>query len=74
MFELDLERMKNTIETLGIKQKVISERAGISESALCLILQGKRKCEAGEYAGLCKAINVGINEFLKPRQPDETKN
>lgn len=63
--------MNATIDSLGIKQKAISEKIGLSESALCLILQGKRKCEAGEYAGICNAMNVGIGEFLKTRTPEK---
>ena len=49
----DTAKMKKYIDSSGIKQKSISEKAGIPEPALSLILQGKRKCEIGEYASIC---------------------
>lgn len=73
MFEVDIEEIKSFICKSGLKQKSISQRSGISEVALSLILQGKRKCEAGEYASLCKTLKVNPNKFLKPRLPAETK-
>ena len=67
MFEMDVLGMKKYIRENGLKQKVISERAGMTEARLCMILQGKRKCEAGEYAGLCNALGVCASKFMKPR-------
>lgn len=69
MFELDSEGMKKFIESSGLKQKAISEKSGISESALSLILQGKRKCEIGEYATICGVLGVNTDRFLRPRIP-----
>lgn len=71
MLVFDVAKMKVRIESLGIKQKAISEKSGISEVALSLILQGKRKCEIGEYASICEVLGVNIGEFLKPRMPSE---
>ena len=62
--------IKDFIKNVGIKQKVISQKSGIPEVQLSLILQGKRKCEAGEYASLCKVLGVSPNKFLKPRLPE----
>lgn len=72
MFVLDSEEMKNFIESSGIKQKAISEKSGISESALSLILQGKRRCEIGEYATICHVLGVNTDKFLHPREPSKT--
>lgn len=69
MFEFDSREMKNYIEEAGLKQKTISEKAGISEAALSLILQGKRRCEIGEYATICWALGVNTDKFLHPRMP-----
>ena len=69
MLVFDSNKMKECIETSGLKQKAISEKTGISEPALSLILQGKRKCEIGEYATICKVLDVGMDKFLKPRMP-----
>lgn len=65
----DFLAMKGYIDKQGIKQKVVSEKAGISEVSLSLILQGKRKCEAGEYASLCNVLGANPNMFMKPREP-----
>lgn len=67
MLVLDTESLRKRIEESGFKQKAISEKAGISETALCLILQGKRKCETGEYASICAALGLPVDTFLKPR-------
>lgn len=69
MFVLDSEEMKVFIESSGLKQKSISEKSGISESALSLILQGKRRCEIGEYATICHVLGVNTDKFLKPGPP-----
>ena len=69
MFVLYSEEMKKFIEASGIKQKAISEKTGISETALSLILQGKRRCEIGEYATICWVLGVNTDKFLRPREP-----
>lgn len=71
LFVLDSEEMKKYVESCGIKQKVISEKSGLSESALSLILQGKRRCEVGEYATICHVLGVNTDKFLRPKKPDE---
>lgn len=71
MFVLDTEGMKAFIEASGLKQKTISEKAGLSETALSLILQGKRRCEIGEYATICWVLNVNTDKFLQLRMPDQ---
>lgn len=40
----------------------------MSEVKFCMILQGQRKCEVGEYASICDALDVELEKFL------ETKN
>lgn len=66
MIVFDSAEMKKCVEASGLKQKVIAERAGISESTLSLILQGKRRCEIGEYATICWVLGVNADRFLKP--------
>jgi hypothetical protein len=68
---LKTDLLKKYVEDTGIKQKILAERAGINESALCFILQGKRKCEAGEYGNLCFALGVPLDTFLKPEIPEK---
>lgn len=71
---LDFLELKEYIDKAGLKQKSVAEKAGIPEVQLCLILQGKRKCEVGEYASICNALGVNIGKFIrKVRMPDKTK-
>ena len=69
---LDLIELKDFIDKSGLKQKTIAEKSGISEVQLCLILQGKRKCEVGEYASICGALGVKVDKFI--RKSSKTKN
>lgn len=69
MIALDSEKMKKYVESSGMKQKAISEKSGLTESALSLILQGKRRCEIGEYATICHVLGVNTDKFLCSREP-----
>lgn len=73
MCEVDISELKRYIHNIGVKQKSIAQRSNMSEARLSLILQGKRKCEAGEYASICKSIGVSVNKFLKPKLPEKAK-
>lgn len=48
----------------GMKHVVLAEKANISEVSLCNILQGKRKCEAGEYVRICLGLGVEPGSFM----------
>jgi predicted transcriptional regulator len=61
---LDYEALKKYIEKVGLKQKAIAQKANMPEARLCLILQGKRKCEVGEYARICSSLGVEIDRFI----------
>lgn len=67
---VDVNELKDYIEDAGMKQKSIAEKTGLDESKLCLILQGKRKLEAGEYANICKILKVPMSKFVKEKSPD----
>lgn len=66
---LDIVKLKQYIEQSGIKQKFISEKTSIPEPTLSLILNGKRKCEVGEYASICNALGVEFEVFVSPAEP-----
>ena len=66
-FFLDCWRLKEFVDKSGLKQKVISEKSGVPEVKLCLILQGKRRCEVGEYASICDVLGVNFAEFIRKR-------
>ncbi|MCD8046212.1 MAG: helix-turn-helix transcriptional regulator [Clostridiales bacterium] len=69
---VDVAEMKAYIESAGYKQKAIAEKIGMGEANLCQALLGKRKLEAGEYAGICNAIGVPMSKFIHPQMPEET--
>lgn len=73
MVGLDINGMKKYIDDSGLKQKTVAKKAGLDEVKFCLVLQGKRKLEASEYANICKAMDVSMSRFLKPQLPDKTK-
>ncbi len=60
----DRKAMKKMITEKGYKQKIIAERAQISERQLSLILSGKRKCDVEEYVRICTALEVPIQTFI----------
>lgn len=62
--KLDVGELKRFVESTGIKQKYISAQTGIPESILSNILQGKRKCEVGEYASICAILDVPVERFI----------
>ena len=65
MYQFNHEALKAEINSSGMKQKAIAMKAGIKENHFCLILSGKRKCEAGEYISLCKVLEVNLGSFMK---------
>lgn len=63
--------MRKYIEKSGIKQKHVASKAGIDESSLSLILNGKRKCAVDEYLRLCNALQVTFSEFIESETGDK---
>lgn len=70
MYQFDYEALKTAIDSSGMKQKVVAVKAGLKENHFCLILSGKRKCEAGEYISLCKALNIEPGAFMEEVKKD----
>lgn len=64
-------KIKNFIERNGIVQKMISEKTGLSEVAICELLNGKRKIEINEYLAICKALNVHYSFFIDERNDSD---
>jgi transcriptional regulator with XRE-family HTH domain len=57
----------------GIKKKYIAEKAKISENALNLALNGKRRLLADEYVKICIALNVPFDKFVTSTSGDDGK-
>lgn len=48
----------------GIKQRFISDKTGIPENILSMILNGKRKMDADEFVEIILALGVDANFFI----------
>lgn len=70
MFVVNINAIKEYLDSSGLKQKVVAERAGLDSNKFCLILQGKRRLEASEYANICKTVGVPMDKFLQARDTD----
>ena len=68
----DRAKLKRFIDEKGYKQKVIAQKAGITEHQLSLILQGKRKCDIDEYVRLCVTLEVPFTEFINEEKLNST--
>ncbi len=64
MFEIDINAMKDYIVKIGMKQKVIAQKSGMSEGQICRTLQGERKLMAEEYINICYVLQVPMTKFL----------
>lgn len=65
----DYKALKNYIDATGLKQRTLAIRSGVPEVQLCMILQGKRKCEVGEYASICEVLGIEMERFIKEKAP-----
>jgi len=63
--------IKEYIDKQGIKKKHVAEKAGMTENALHLALNGKRKLLADEYVSICRALGVSYDRFIK--KTDDSK-
>lgn len=59
------EKIKTYIEENGIKQNYLSEKTGIPENTLSIILNGKRRLSADEFVSIILVLGVDPNYFLK---------
>ncbi len=58
------QRIKSYLIENGIKQTFLSEKTGISNSILSLMLSGARKIDVMEYFQICKALKVDMQTFV----------
>lgn len=62
---LDIEKLRNYIESHGIKKSFVAEKAKINRTSLSMILNGKQKCTADQYIAICKVIEKRPEDFVK---------
>lgn len=58
------QNINSYLEQQGIKKKFLAEKANITENALNLALNGKRRLLADEYVRICSALNVPLDIFI----------
>lgn len=58
------EKVRAYIEQHGLKQKVVAERAGISNTTFNAIINGKRTMYAEDLKAVCLALNVSPELFI----------
>lgn len=58
--------INNTMTDLGIKQKIIAEKIGVSEDRVSRILSGKSKMLADEMINICVLLDIDPNVFRQP--------
>lgn len=57
------ERIAQYIVENGVPQKQLAQRANMSETALSLSLNGKRRLLADEYIRICNALCLPCDKF-----------
>lgn len=58
------QKVSKYINDNGIKQKFVSEKTGIPENVLSMILNGKRGMTADEFVEIVIALNTDANKFI----------
>ena len=59
------EKVREYIDTHGLKQKAVAERAGIPNVTFNAILNGKRKMYAEDLKAICFALEVPVSTFIE---------
>lgn len=62
------EKIKYYIESHGIKQAFIANKAGMTLSNLNESLNGKRKFTVDEYFGVCTALGLPVDYFYEEEE------
>lgn len=64
--------IKRYLDEKGIKSTHVCERSGITQNALTLTLNGKRKMLADEYVAICRVLGVPLNFFVPETEDHKT--
>lgn len=61
---LNIQRMNEVMKKSGLKKCYIAERIGLSPSQFAMVLTGRRKMQADEYAAFCTLFDASANDFV----------
>lgn len=65
------QKIKKYLEENGIKQKFLSDKTGIPENTLSMMLSGSRKIDADELVKIVISLNLDANYFIKDVSNEE---
>lgn len=61
------------LKQVGLKQKVVAEKAGISEKKFSALMTGRSTLNADDLMKICIVLNVSPEEFVTFKRDGETK-
>lgn len=65
-------RIGDYMKSHGIKATFLTECIGLHPASMSLLVNGKRNINVVEYAKICEALEVGLDEFIPEfRKGDE---
>jgi len=74
-YEDIVDNIKKIISVKGVKQRVVAERAGFSQSEFSNILNGRRKLLRVEHIlPIAKALDVDVNTLYYPPKEEDEEN
>ncbi|MCI6378024.1 MAG: helix-turn-helix domain-containing protein [Clostridiales bacterium] len=59
------QRIRAYIEGRGLERTQVAAGAGVTETELALMLQGKRRITTADYERLCRAMRVRPDAFYR---------
>lgn len=67
------ERLANYIKENGIKQSYVTEKSGIPENTLSMILNGKSRLDADKLEDIIIALNIEPSLIILPIKKSTTE-
>lgn len=58
-------KIKEYLQTNGIKQTFLADKTGLSDSQVSEICNKDRRIDCIEYYKICKALNVPLEYFIE---------
>ena len=57
------EQLTEYINSIGIKQKTIAEKCGMTEMAVSSSMRNERKLTLDEYGAICEFLGLSLDTF-----------
>lgn len=62
------EKVREYIDSQGLKQVAVAQKAGIPKTTFNAIMNGKRTLYADDLRAICLALNVSPELFIEVKQ------